>query len=50
MFIDEPYFMKDIRWYYFDFKEKKYKLTDQAPKKAKESYVEYYNELYNEKR
>lgn len=48
MFIDEPYFMTNEEWYYFDVKERKYKLTDKAPKKAIESYNEFYGELEKE--
>ena len=35
-----PYFMTNKEWYYYD----EYKLTDKAPKKAIESYKEYYSE------
>lgn len=37
-----PYFMTNKNWFYFDEKEWKYKLTDKAPKKAVESYKEFY--------
>jgi len=40
---DEPYFLKDKSWYYFDEKDCKYFLTDKAPEKARESYREYYS-------
>lgn len=43
--LDKPYFMNNEEWYYYDFSQKKYRLTDKAPKKAKESYEEYYKEL-----
>lgn len=43
--IDMPYFMTNEEWYYFDYKKRKYVLTDKAPEKAKESYKEYYKEL-----
>ena len=43
--IDMPYFMNNDEWYYFDYKQKKYKLTDKAPDKAKKSYEEFYKEL-----
>lgn len=43
--IDMPYFMTNEKWYYFDYGEKKYKLTKLAPKKAKDSYVEFYKEV-----
>lgn len=45
MFVDEPYFMKNKNWYYFDFEKRKYMLTDEAPKKAVESYNEYYKTI-----
>lgn len=51
MFIGMPYFMDDDDWYYYDAIEKKYVLTVKAPKKAKESYDEYYAAIKeNEKR
>ena len=43
--IDMPYFMENEEWYYFDFKDKKYRLTDKAPEKAEASYEEFYKEL-----
>ena len=43
--LDMPYFMKNEDWFYFDFRERKHKLTDKAPKKAKESYAEYYRQI-----
>lgn len=48
MFLDEPYFMKSEKWYYFDGKDEKYKLTDDAPPKAIESYKQFYEALENE--
>ena len=39
-----PYFMKNKNWYYYDAKEGIFKLTDKAPKKAIESYKEFYKE------
>ena len=45
MTVDEPYFMGNKEWYYFDEKEWCYKLTDKATKKAIESYEEFYLEL-----
>lgn len=47
MTVDRPYFMEDSKWYYFDFDQKKYILTEKAPDKAKESYKEFYKELNN---
>lgn len=38
-----PYFFINKKWYYYDEKEEKYKLTDKAPKKAVESYEEFYS-------
>ena len=42
-----PYFMKDKSWYVFDpdDDERAYKLTDKAPKKARESYEEFYSDI-----
>ena len=37
--------MENDDWYFFDYKKKKYVLTDKAPKKAVESYEEFYSEL-----
>ncbi|MCQ2507245.1 MAG: hypothetical protein MJ097_00480 [Dorea sp.] len=45
MFIDEPFFMTNDDWYYFDGKEKRYKLTEEAPEEAVDSYKEFYNLL-----
>lgn len=39
---ERPYFMKNKEWYTYDYKNLKYILTDKAPKKAKESYNEFY--------
>lgn len=47
--VDMPYFMENEKWFYFDTSEKNYKLTDKAPKKARESYEEFYSEVYGEK-
>ena len=41
-FVDMPYFMNNKKWFYFDFEDRKYKLTEYAPKKAKQSYEEFY--------
>lgn len=43
--LDMPYFMENEEWYYFDYEQKKYVLTDKAPDEAKESYKEFYKEL-----
>lgn len=42
-----PYFMKDEEWYTFnpDDSERAYRLTDKAPKKARESYEEFYSDI-----
>lgn len=45
MFLDEPYFMTNDDWYYFDTDEKIYKIKESAPMSAKESYKEYYEKL-----
>lgn len=39
----KPYFMENKEWYYFDEEKFCYKLTDKAPKKAIESYKEFYD-------
>lgn len=46
---NKPYFMKNKEWYYYDSKEIKYKLTDKAPEKAKDSYKEFYKLLEENK-
>lgn len=43
--VDEPYFMTNEKWYYFDEKEWKYKLTKEAPAKAVKSYKDFYAEI-----
>lgn len=48
MRIGKPYFMKNEKWYYFDEKAFRYKLTDKAPKKAIESYKEWYEDIIYE--
>lgn len=45
MTLDEPYFMTNKDWFYFDDAEWCYKLTDKAPEKARESYNQFYDEL-----
>lgn len=45
MRVEEPYFMKDKKWFYFDEEEFKYKLTKEAPPEAKKSYNDYYKLL-----
>lgn len=40
--MDQPYFMMNPEWFYFDEEECKYKLTDQAPLEAWESYFQMY--------
>jgi hypothetical protein len=43
----EPYWHKNKKWYYYDAKTHIFKLTDQAPLKAVESYIEYLSRLTN---
>lgn len=43
--MDQPYFMTNEEWFYFDYEERKHKLTEKAPHEAVQSYEEYYNEL-----
>lgn len=45
MTVEQPYFMTNKEWYYFDEDEFCYKLTEAAPEKAKQSYDEFYNAL-----
>ena len=40
--LSDVYFLKNKDWYYYDIKKHKMFLTDKAPKKAIESYEEYY--------
>ena len=44
MMQDRPQFMEDKSWYEFDFKSRKFILTDAAPKEAEESYKAFYAE------
>lgn len=45
MVLDEPYFMMNTEWYYYDYKTEKYILTDSAPREAVESYKTFYEEI-----
>lgn len=49
MIIDMPYFMKNEKWYKFDYEKRKYKLTDKAPKEATDSYNEFYKQFEENK-
>ena len=40
---EEPYFLNNKNWFYYDEEEFCYKLTDKATKEAIKSYEEYYN-------
>ena len=46
--LDRHYFMENEKWYYFDAEEFKFKLTEEAPQKAVESYKEFYEALEKE--
>lgn len=46
MTVLKPYFMENEEWFYFDEDEVLYKLTDKAPEKAKESYRQFYDNVY----
>ena len=50
MTIEQPLFMNNEKWYYYDNKEEKYMLTQEAPPEAVKSHEEFYrlvdNELY----
>lgn len=45
---DMPYFMENEEWFYFDYKSRKFMLTQFAPQKAKESYKEFYQNLQSD--
>lgn len=45
MTMNEPYFMKNKEWYFYDELDECYKLTDKAPPEAVKSYEEFYTEL-----
>lgn len=40
---EQPYFLSNKDWYYYDEEDFCYKLTDKATKEAIKSYEEYYN-------
>lgn len=42
MIQEKPYFMNNEEWYYYDWEDMKYKLTEKAPKEAIESYKKFY--------
>lgn len=46
MVAEEPYFLKNEKWFYFDANDFMYKLTDEAPEEAKRSYKEFYSQVY----
>lgn len=50
MRIPKPYFMENEEWYFFDEKEDMYKLTKEAPKEAIESYNNFCELLYGNKK
>lgn len=43
--IDQPLFLTDDTWYYYDSTNKRFMLTDKAPPEAIESYKEFYGLL-----
>lgn len=47
--IDEPVFLRNSDWYFYDAKEKRYKLTDKAPSDAVRSYKEFYQTINKER-
>ena len=47
--IQEPYFIKNKTWFVFNEKLSFYLLTNKAPKKALDSYVEFYHDSSFEK-
>ena len=45
---EEPYFLSNKDWFYYDEEEFCYKLTDKATKEAINSYEEFYELLDGE--
>ena len=45
MTLDKPYFLENKDWYVFNFETNTFELTDEAPKKAIDSYKEFYEKL-----
>ena len=45
LIVPQPYFMKNKDWYFFDKSTFTCKLTNKAPKKAIDSYNEFYKIL-----
>jgi hypothetical protein len=43
--LEKPYFLTNETWYYHDEKDMVFKLTDQAPQDAIDSYNEFYDLL-----
>lgn len=46
--IVKPYFMENSEWFYIDNSDRKMYLTEKAPKKAVESYKEFFSLLQNQ--
>lgn len=47
MIFEEPYFLSNPEWYYHDEADGRYHLTEKAPQKAKESYDEFYDPIWD---
>ena len=43
----KPYFMKKSEWYFFNYKECRYELTEAEPQKAIKGYNEFYKPRTN---
>ena len=43
--LKKPYFLTNEDWYYYDYEELRYRLTDKAPEKAVKSYEEFYKSI-----
>lgn len=43
--IDMPYFMENKEWYTFDYTKGRFVLTVKAPEEAKQSLIEFYQQL-----
>lgn len=44
---ERPYFFENKEWYYYDMDKDKCFLTDKAPRKAIDSYNEWYKDKFH---
>lgn len=45
---EEPHFLKNTEWYFYDYEKCRYELTDKATEEAKESYKQFYKTIDND--